>query len=177
MNILESIQKDYPAIDKTAGEFLQKLSGNNIKRDIALAAQMAGLKLLRATKVDLSQLSPGNIILGAIPDEVYDQIQRFIFGWALSNDIDPRNIGKVKLADDIENYLPEITQLEDSFHDICKQNNIKDEYYPFVAASAALKLVIAGENLELLDAKTGLSMTMYHIISGSKTVPYQSVTK
>jgi hypothetical protein len=174
VSILDSVQKDYPSIDKAAGEFLHKLSGNNIKRDIMLAAEMAGLKLLRAANVDLSKVGEGTIVLGAIPDEIYEQIQRFIFGWALSNGIDPRDIGKVQLANDMTGYLPEITKLEKVFHNICKQNNIKEELYPFVAASSALKLVLAGEKLKLLDAKTGLTMTMYHIISGSKTAPYKS---
>jgi hypothetical protein len=79
MTILDSVQEDYATIDKAAGEFLHDLSGNDIKRDIALAAEMAGLQLLRAADIDLSDLSSGVILLGAIPDRVYDQVQRFIW--------------------------------------------------------------------------------------------------
>ncbi len=174
VDILKSVQKDYPVINKTAGEFLYKLSGNNIKKDVILAAEMSGLKLLRAANVDVSKMTPGVILLGAIPDETYDLMQRFVFEWAMSNWINPLNLGKVKIPDDVTNYLPEVVQLETSFENICQQNAIKVEYYPFVAASSALKLVAAGKKMKLLDARIGLAMTMYHIISGSKTVPNQT---
>jgi hypothetical protein len=174
MDILKSVQKDYAIINKAAGEFLYKLSGNNIKKDITLAAEMSGLKLLRTSKVDLSQVAPGVILLGAIPDETYKIMDRFIMGWAVSNWINPLGVGKVNIPDDVKDYLPEVTQLEIPFADICEQNSINNEYYPFVAASAALKLVLAGKKMKLLDAKIGLAMVMYHIISGSKTVPNQT---
>jgi hypothetical protein len=173
MNILDSIQKDYAIINKTAGEFLSKLSGNDIHRDILLASEIGGLELLRASGVDFSKYRPGSILLGAIPDEIFEQMQRFVFGWAISNGIDPKGIGKGKIPDKYKDYQPEITQFEISFLNLCQQNSIKGEYYPFVALASALKLVLAGEKLKLLDAKTGLAMVLYHIIVGSKTVPYQ----
>jgi hypothetical protein len=148
------------------------LTNTNIKKDIALSASMAGLMLLRATGADLSKFDPGNILLGAVPDHVYDEMQRFVVGWIISNNLDPRDIGKVQIPDDAKDYLPEIANLEHTFYDICKRNGIKVEYYPFVAASAALKLVAAGEKLGLLDAKTGQAIMIYHVLSGSKTVPY-----
>jgi len=171
MTLLDSVQKDYATIDQAAGEFLHKLSGNNLQRDIVLAAEMAGLQLLRAAAVDLSKFNPGSIILGAISDQTYEQLQRFVFGWALSNGLNPEDAGDFEIPDDITNYIPEITQLESSFNSICEQNSITKEHYPFVAASSALKLVLAGENLKLLDAKLGLAITMYHLIAGGKTVP------
>ena len=45
MDILDAVQKSYPSINKAAGEFLFKLSGTGITRDLALSAELAGLML------------------------------------------------------------------------------------------------------------------------------------
>lgn len=174
MTLLKSIEKDFAVINKAAADFLPKLSGTDIKKDIVLSAELAGLMLLRASNVDFLELDSGNVVLGAVADETYKQIQRFIYGWSQSNGLDPREVGKEEIPDDYKEYIPAITQLEQPFYEICKQNNIGAEYYPFVAVLSALKLVLAGRNLKLLDPKTGLAMVFYHIISGSKTVPYKN---
>jgi hypothetical protein len=173
MNLLELIQRDYLLIDKAGTEFVNSLSGNNIKRDITLAAEMAGLQLLRATRVDFSKSNPGTILLGAISDETFSQMWRFISVWVSSNGLNRKSLDAgFNLPDSDSNYLPEITQLETSFEEICHKNNIKLECYPFVAATAAMRLVLAGNELKLLDQKIGIDMVFYHIIAGSKTVPY-----
>ena len=174
MNILDSVQKDFAIIDNASQEFCQILLNDDVKKSIALAAEMAGLKLLRAANVDFSRLESGAVLLGAIPDETYDLMQKFIFGWARSNGISTFSLFKPKIPRDITNYFPEVTQFENQFIDICNQNTIKAEYYPFVAATSAMRFVDAGKHYRFLDAKTGLAITMYYIISGSKTVPYQS---
>jgi hypothetical protein len=35
-----------------------------------------------------------------------------------------------------------------------------------------VKLILAGNQLQLLDAKIGLAMALFHIVAGSKTAPY-----
>ena len=172
MTLLEEVQKDYPMINKAAAEFISKLPGNDIKQAIMLAAEMAGLQLLRASKVDLVKIAPGTIVLGAIPDDINQQLERFVALVALSNGIDRIDLGWVDFHGKDKDYHPEITRLESSFHEICQKSSVKVEYYPFVAALTALKLVLAGKKLGLLDARTGLSMTMFHIIAGSKTAPF-----
>ncbi len=169
--MLSSIQKDYAIIDKVAAECLGKLTGTNITKDIALSAEIAGLMLLRTSQVDLSTLPPGNVILGVISYDTYEQIQRFIVGWAVSNGLDSKEIAKVKIPDSVKNYIPEVTQFEHAFYEICRSHGIKAEYYPFIAISTAMKLVLAGEKMGLLNAKVGQAIVLYHIICGSKTVP------
>lgn len=68
------IEEGYSKIDKAAKDFLQRLPNDNIKQAIALSAEMAGLKLLRAAGVDLSEFKPGAIVLGAISDEMYQYV-------------------------------------------------------------------------------------------------------
>jgi len=61
--------------------------------------------------------------------------------------------------------------------EICNRNAVKTEYYPFVATTSAMRFVDAGKHYRFLEAKTGLAITMYHIISGSKIVPSKSGMK
>jgi len=171
-NQVQLIEKEYGKINRAANDFLLKLPEDNIKQAISLSAEMAGLKLLRTADIDLSKFEPGTVVLGAVSDETYQQMQRFMFNWAISNRLDPRNAGNVELLDDDKNYFIEVAQLEDSFDEICRQNNILQEHFPFAAASAALKLVLAGKKMDLLDENTGRALTLYHIILGGKTIPY-----
>jgi hypothetical protein len=173
MTILDSIEKDYPRIDAAAGKFLYKLTGDNIQKDIILAAGLSGLKLLRAnTQHDLSKIEPGVVLLGAVPDEDYELMERFIRGWAYSNGLDINNPFKEKLSSEASKYLPEVSQYEGPFDEICKTFGIDVAYHPYVAACAAMKLIAAGKKMKLLAPEVGLAMTMYHMIAASKTVPY-----
>lgn len=173
--MLASIQKDYAIIDKAAGEFLGNLTGTNIAKDITLAAEMGGLTLLRASKADLSKYKGGNVLLGAIPDETYEQIDRFIAGWAATNGLDTTEIKKEDFSNSLKEhseYFPQLTKYENGFYEICRVNGIKTEYFPYVAISAAMRLVLAGDKMKLLNGKIGRAIVHYHVICGSKTVPY-----
>jgi hypothetical protein len=79
--------------------------------------------------------------------------------------------GNVELADEDKNYYSEIVQLEEAFDELCQQNNLYPEHCPFAAISAALKLVHVGKNMNLLDENIGRALILYHIVSGSKTIP------
>lgn len=174
MTLMKSIEKDFPQINKAAGDFLLQLSGTDIYRNILLSAEIAGLSLLRASNVDIARHEAGSLLLGAIADDTYEQIQRFMIGWSLSNGLNPCDIGKEDIPDELIDYVPTLAQLEAPFYEVCAQNNLREEYYPFVATLAALKLVLAGEKQKLLASKTGLSLVYYHVISGSKTVLYET---
>jgi hypothetical protein len=172
MAILEDVKRDYPTIHGAASAFLSKLTGTDIKKDIALAAEMSGLALLRASTVDLKQIAPGTVVLGAVSDDAFDTLSRFLMGFAISNGLNAKNLKPVALPDDAKVYSKDLTRFEQPFHEVCKQHGIEAKYFPFVAAATAGKLVLAGNQMRLLDASVGLSMVMYHIIAGSKTVPY-----
>jgi len=87
------LEKEYSKIHQAANDFLLQLPRDNIKCAISLAAALAGLKLLRANNVDLAKYKAGHVILGAVPDETYKQVQRFMFSWALSNGLTPNLSG------------------------------------------------------------------------------------
>jgi hypothetical protein len=172
MDILEAVQKDFVIIDEMAGTFLGKLPGDDIKKDLMATAELVGLILLRESNADLSNLEPGGVVLGAIDDETYQLIHRFLFGCAHSAGLDPRALFEGDLPEDINVYFPEITEYEKHLNSLCKKNNVKPEYYSFIAACAAILIILAGKEQNILDPDLGLAMTMYHINAGSKTVPY-----
>jgi len=172
MDILASVQKNYPAIHTAAGEFLGKLTGSNITTDICLAGEMAGLMLLRSSKADLRNIPPGTVILGAIADDVQQAMHRFVFGMAMSNGLNPKEVDFAAMSADAKKYLPQLTQFEKPFRDTCDNYGIVSELFPFIAVAAGVKLVLAGNQLKLLSPKIGLAMLFFHIIAGSKTAPY-----
>lgn len=165
------IEEEFGKINQAARDSLLKLPDDNIKKAIALSAEMAGLKLLRATGIDLSEFEPGSMVLGAVSDEIYQYIQRFIINWMHSNGLDLVT-DRVEIPAGDKKYYPEVVQLEKSFDEICEQNNLYPEHFSYAAISAALKLLLAGKNMGLLDEKTGRTLILYHIVLGGKTVPY-----
>jgi len=170
--ILQSVQANYPAIDKAAGVFLQKLTGTDISRDITLAAEMSGLALLRQGTADVSKMPPGMAVLGAVPDDALETLQKFVVGWAASNRIDFRMANPAGLPKDKTAYLPELTKFELPFRTICLEQGIAPGLIPFVAATSALKLVLAGNQLKLIDISTALAIVMFHVVAGAKMVPH-----
>ena len=66
----------------------------------------------------------------------------------------------------------QLTQkLEKSLYAACSKTGIQQDYYSFVSALTAMKLVAAGDQMKILSANIGKSIAMYHVIAGSKTVP------
>jgi hypothetical protein len=172
MDVLETVQIRYPVINKAAGEFLLKLSLTGLTKDIMLAAEMAGLLMLRESSANIQKIKPGTCILGAISDEAYNIMHRFLYGWAVSNGLNPKAINIEGIPADAKAYLPELSRFEQPFYEICQVHGIEYDHFPFVAATSAMKLVAAGEKLRRLDPGIGQAMVHYHVIAGSKTVPY-----
>ena len=84
-----STQEDYPAINAAANAFLHKLPGTNIETDIAGAASVAGLMLLRASGVDLSRFEPGGIVLVEWVNEFGIELGNFMVQVAENMGLDP----------------------------------------------------------------------------------------
>ena len=168
----DSLPQNDALFDQAARDFLGLLSNTNLKNDIAMAAEMAGLKLLRDTRVDLSQHTPGHILLNAVSEEAFQKMQRFVFTWAWKNNLTPGHFKEVNVPDDAREYIPAISKLETPFDSICQQHGIQVDQYPYVAATAALRLAAVGEHMGLLEAGLGQTMTLHHMTVASKTIPY-----
>jgi hypothetical protein len=165
------IQEIYPALNRVAGDFLRLLSDTDFKGDLTLAAEMAGLKMLRNSGADLGRRTPGHILLSAIPEEAYRQMERFLHSWCLVNAIPVETFRDVQLPPEDMEYAPQVVRLEPAFDSACRVHAVPPEDAAYAAALAALKLVAAGRNLQLMDSRVAQYMTYYHIIAASKTVP------
>jgi hypothetical protein len=176
MTALESIQANYPAISSAAGQLLRSLGNNDLQKDIILTAELAGLMLLRDGGANLEGLSPGTGILGAVADEAMNDLQRFIFGFAKLNGLGSVKPNIASLDEDAKRYRPDVVQYESRLYAACVVYGVPRDLYPFVAACAALKLVLTGQKLKLLSEETGLGLVTFHVIYGAKTVPHPDQT-
>jgi hypothetical protein len=165
------LQEVYPALNQAAGDFLRLLSDKDFKGDLTLAAEMAGLKMLRGSGADLARHTPGHILLGALPDEAYKRMERFLYSWYLSNGIPVEGVRDVQIPKEDMEYLPQVVRLEAGFDAICREHGVTNEDAPYAAALAAAKLVAAGRKLQLVETHVAQYTTIYHIISASKMVP------
>ncbi len=167
-----TLQEESARIDKATFEFMGILPDKDIKRTISLAAGLAGLKMLRAANIDLGKHEPGHLLAGAVPKETFDELQSFILPQVQLNGLDPSGMGKDQPPNENKDYVAEITQYEPGLDAICRQKGLQEKQYTFVAAWAALKLVLAGKKMGLVEPKVGLAIMMHHIVLGSKTVPF-----
>jgi hypothetical protein len=170
-DVLETVRENFVSIDKAAEEFLVKLTLKGIRADIILAAEMAGLMLLRSSGVDLQKLRPGAELKGAVSQEVAERVTRFVLDWSKSNRLSD-GVQMVLIPGGYKKYRRDVGKFENSLYAACRANAIKREHLPFVAATAALKLVVAGVKLHAFGAEEGLGLVIFHVEVGSKTVPY-----
>ncbi|MBT7073793.1 MAG: hypothetical protein HN922_02665, partial [Anaerolineae bacterium] len=164
--------KDADAIINAANQFIETLPVDQISKSIILTAEMAGLKLLRATNIDLEKHNPGHILIGAISDEHYNELHNFIIGRALSFGIDIRRNQHVQIPEEAKEYTKNLIEFENTFDALCEANNIGVEFAPFVASLASLKLIPIENETEQGKLRVQLAKILFHIAMGSKTVPY-----
>ncbi|MCS6845795.1 MAG: hypothetical protein NZ528_15955 [Caldilineales bacterium] len=171
----------FPRINWAANLFLNNLGpaftntpDGHIETDIAGAASVAGLMLLRATNVDLAKYTPGDVILA----DVYDgqkKLLDFMANVGYTMGIDPTTGWSTPIPPERQPLfatLQLMQRLERPLYEACSQAGLAKDYCPYVAALAAMKLVAAGASLNLLDADVGKGLAFYYIVAGSKTVPH-----
>jgi hypothetical protein len=165
------IRREYDKINAAANELLSLLPDDQIKRAISLAAELAGLRLLRAGSADLAQHEPGSMLLGAVADDDYRRANRFVFNRARGDGLTPPGPADLDLPDEGREYYPEVARLEAPFDDICRRSGLLPEHDVYAALHAAMKLVSAGKTTGLLDERTGQALALTHFLTGSKIVP------
>jgi hypothetical protein len=165
------VRAEFPKIQDAANELLSLLPDDKIKPAIALAAELAGLRLLRAGGADLAQHEPGSLLLGAVADDDYLRANRFLRTWAFGRGLVPPGPADLDLPDEDRAYYPEVARLEAPFDDICRRSGLLPEHDVYAALTAAMKIVAAGKTTGLLDERTGQALALTHFLTGSKTVP------
>jgi hypothetical protein len=180
---LPEIQKNYPQISAAANDVLRLLgpgfthkSEGHVETDISAAASLAGLSILRLKGFDLHQFRPGSVLLSDLDTEMND-IWNFMMDVAKNMGLDPSTGWDREIPEGNKPIysISEMThKTEKEFLAIGGRHNLKQEFNPYIAVLAALKLVYAAHTMKVLDQDIGKALTGYHVVAGAKTVPYPS---
>lgn len=175
------IPKNYPALRAAANDLLTLLGPGftnkpegHVETDIAAAASLAGLSMLRNKGFDLGAFTPGSMVLSDLDTEM-NEIWHFMMAAAGNMGLDPAGGWVLEIPKEHKPLftIPEMTQkTERDFLAICARHNLKKELFPYVAVLAALKLVYAADKMKVLDQNIGKALTGHHVVAGAKTVPY-----
>jgi hypothetical protein len=175
------IERNYPAIRAAANDVLglfgPEFSGRpegHVETDIAAAASLAGLSILRAKGFDLREFKPGSVLLSDLDTEM-SGIWDFMMAAAANMGLDPQGGWENEIPESNKPVLTigEMTQkTEKGFLAVCSRHQLAKEYLPYVAALAAIKLVFAADKMGILDKDIGKALTGYHVVAGAKTVPF-----
>jgi hypothetical protein len=86
---LDNLPKHFPAVHAAANELMLVITNGDIRRDIILSAELAGLMMLRQgainQAIDLSKFPAGAAVLGTVPDEMGSAMMSFVLGFARQN--------------------------------------------------------------------------------------------
>lgn len=177
---LSDIGKQYPVISAAANEMLglfgpgfTRTEGGHVETDIAAAASLAGLSILRSKGFDLRAFNPGTVLLSELDTEM-NEIWHFMTAVAADLGMDPGRGWDEEIPDEHKPLfsIPEMTQrTEKDFLAICSRHTVGKEFFPYVAVLASLKLVYAADKMGVLDQKIGKALAGYHVVAGAKTVP------
>ena len=178
---LSDIQKNYPEISAAANDVLglfgpgfTNKTGGHVETDIAAAASLAGLMILKGKGFDLGQFTPGSVLLTDLDTEM-DEIWNFMMAAAQNMGLDPSGgwDGEIPEANKPLFSVLEMTRTtEKDFLAVCGRHHLKKDFFPYVAVLAALKLVYAADTMKILDQDIGKALTGYHVVAGAKTVPF-----
>lgn len=180
------IAKNYETINATAKLFLENFGPaftntpkGHIETDIAGAAIISGLMLLRASGTDLTKYQPGDGLIIDLRAE-QDLVFRFMLGAANSMGLDYEEGWQTRIPNEHQARMKPLElerKLEPSLYKACLQTSIGKDYYPYVAALTAMKLVAAGSEMKILDLNVGKGIAMFYVILGTKVVPLPLPTK
>jgi len=178
---LSVVRQNLPAIDAAASEtitlFGPQFTGTpdgHVETDIAGAASLAGLSMLRAKGFGLGSFQPGTMIFTDMDAEM-DSIWQFMVQAARDLGLDPSSgwDREVPAGHNPLFSIPDMTRkTEKDFVAICARHQLGTGFFPYVAALAALKIVASAHTRHLLDQETGKALALYYVVAGAKTVPF-----
>ena len=178
---ISALRKNLPAIDAAAGEMLGLFGPgftgtqeSHVETDIAAAASLAGLLMLRSKGFELSTFKPGTAIFTELDTEM-EEIWGFMAGVCRDLGLDPSSGWTMEIPETHKPLfsIPEMTQkIEKVFLAICGRHELQPAFFPYVAAMAALKMVAKAHADHRLDQDTGKALTGYYVVAGAKTVPF-----
>jgi hypothetical protein len=174
-------REEFDLITKTANLFLKNFGAaftntpkGHIETDIAGAASVAGLMILRATVPHLEKYNPGQVILSDL-DEREQDVGRFVLGLAAQMLPEPQAGWQTPIPTDHQPMFEtlELTRkLERPLLEACTMTRVPGDYYAHSAVYTAIKLVAAGHATKRLDPTIGKAIASYYLTAGARTVPH-----
>ena len=174
-------------IEKAANQFLASFGPGltrtptgHIETDIAGAASVAGVTLLRQVLPEINRFPPGSVVLGDFLEKLYaEQQQMLAFFMNLAKQMGlnategwqgepPKGHAPILETSDLTRML------EPSLRRVGENCRVPIEYLPHVAGLTTMKLVAAGQQTGLLDESLGKQIAAYYLIAGSRTAPHAS---
>ena len=181
---LAKLKREYPTIHDAANSFIVCLGpaftetpAGHIETDIAGAACIAGSCLLRSAGVDLSTLPAGSVLLSEPVNEQLEGLFRFVSVAAYQVQL-PMESSVVEVPPEHQplfEVVDIVRKLRTPFESACRKGKVKLEFHPHVGVLTAMKLVKAGQELQLLDHAIGRSLLAQYLVAGAKTVPGEDV--
>jgi hypothetical protein len=175
------IAKHFQSINTAANQFLDSFGpaftqtpDGHIETDIAGAASIAGLMLLRATATDLTKHQPGDVIISDVHEAQIEMLD-FMMKAAHNLGLEPAMGWDTPIPKEHEplwSTLQLTRNLERPFLQVCLQAELEKDYYPYVAAYTAIKLVNVGAKRKMFSLNVGKGLSFFYVVSGSKIVPY-----
>lgn len=175
------LMKNQGVIAETSNDMMQlfgpkftNTQNGHIETDIAAAASLAGLLILRGKFPELPALKPGTVFLSPM-DEEMNLIHMFMGGVCNALELDPKGGWNTDIPK--ENMplwsIPEMTRkIEKDCLAICSSHNLQREFSPYAAVLTSMRLVSAGNKVHILDQNIGKALVAYHVYGGARTIPY-----
>jgi hypothetical protein len=182
----EEVTKRFPLLEAVSGSTIHVLGpaftetpAGHIQTDIAATSSMAGLILLQETVGNLEDIitktGAGNVVLSEIHDG-QDTIFRFMYTFAVSNGLEGTGASWKDVPQEQYPLLSceEMTRrLAPTFYELCEKQKLDREYWKLAAAMAAVRLIISGRKVGILDPNIGRAIAAFYVVAGSKTIPFK----
>ena len=182
----EEINKRKDVLDAVASKTLHQfgsnftqIPGGHIQTDIATASSIGGLIIFQENVDNLEKIiiegGTGNALLYEV-QEAWESLYRIMRTIALNYGIDPIKGWEGSIPE--EHYpiysCEEMTRkLAQDFYRICIEENLEKPFWKIAAVLVAVKLILAGRDLGILDEKVGKAIAGYYLLAGSKTIPFK----
>lgn len=147
--------------------------GGHIETDIAGASCIAGLMLVRSLAPVLTPVSSDVAVLSDIQD-AQNELLTYMQNTAALIGLDPQSGWDTPISSDHQpmfDTLELIKRLEQPFYDACRLAKISKQYWAHAAALAAIKLIAAGNQLQILDQDVGKGLAAHYLAAGAKMNP------
>jgi hypothetical protein len=154
------------------GEPFTGRPGGHLETDITAAASLAGSLVFRASVTIPPGAAPGTPVIGQEGHEGAQILLGYLTnaaGQELGSEGWTRNMppGHEPCLGPTES----VSRLQAPFEEVALACGLEPRFYPFIAATAALRLILAGRDAGILDPEVGKPLALFFLRAACRTVP------